>query len=175
MHSWRVLMLPYLERQDLYDRYRFDEPWDSPHNKALAAEMPREFACPDDTSPGSGMTSYAMLVGPHAFSPGPKGRSLDQINNKDGASNTIMVVEVADAHINWMEPRDIDAEQMQFRINGSQNPSGKNAEISSRHPNGANVVFCDGHVQFIPALTDPKNVKAMTTFDGGEPIESTDF
>ena len=30
MHSWRVLILPYLEQQALYKRYNFDEPWDSP-------------------------------------------------------------------------------------------------------------------------------------------------
>ena len=35
MHSWRVLLLPYLEQQVFYMRYRFDEPWDSPHNRSL--------------------------------------------------------------------------------------------------------------------------------------------
>ena len=33
MHSWRVLILPYLERKGLYDQYRFNEPWDSPHKR----------------------------------------------------------------------------------------------------------------------------------------------
>src|SRR5690606_28292508 len=27
MHSWRVLVLPYLEEQDLYAAYNFAEPW----------------------------------------------------------------------------------------------------------------------------------------------------
>jgi hypothetical protein len=30
MHSWRVYILPYIERQDIYDQYRFDEPWTVP-------------------------------------------------------------------------------------------------------------------------------------------------
>jgi hypothetical protein len=28
-HSWRVLILPQLGEQKLYQEYRFDEPWDS--------------------------------------------------------------------------------------------------------------------------------------------------
>src|SRR6476469_182788 len=27
IHSWRVLILPFLENTTLYDRYSFDEPW----------------------------------------------------------------------------------------------------------------------------------------------------
>src|SRR6266704_588138 len=27
MHSWRVLILPYVDRSDIYAAYRFDEPW----------------------------------------------------------------------------------------------------------------------------------------------------
>jgi hypothetical protein len=36
MHSWRVLLLPYLDCKPLYDAYHFDEPWDGPHNRALS-------------------------------------------------------------------------------------------------------------------------------------------
>ena len=37
-HSWRVLVLPFLgpELKQLYDRYRFDEPWNGPNNSKLA-------------------------------------------------------------------------------------------------------------------------------------------
>ncbi|MCA9055160.1 MAG: protein kinase, partial [Planctomycetaceae bacterium] len=38
--SWRVHLLPFLGEQDLYARFRLDEPWESPHNRALAASMP---------------------------------------------------------------------------------------------------------------------------------------
>ena len=33
-HSWRVLILPYLEENELYNAYDFSQPWDSPRNNA---------------------------------------------------------------------------------------------------------------------------------------------
>jgi RNA polymerase sigma factor (sigma-70 family) len=48
--SWRVAILPYLQdydgrlRDDLFKAFRLDEPWDSPHNKALLERMPAVFA-----------------------------------------------------------------------------------------------------------------------------------
>ncbi|HEY7158442.1 MAG TPA: DUF1559 domain-containing protein, partial [Gemmataceae bacterium] len=40
--SWRVLLLPYLEQDDLFAQFHFDEPWDSKHNKPLLAKMPKQ-------------------------------------------------------------------------------------------------------------------------------------
>ena len=62
--SWRVAILPQLGYQSLYDRFRKDEPWDSPHNLALLPEMPPEFSCPGDPWRPSGRTGYKVLVGP---------------------------------------------------------------------------------------------------------------
>lgn len=42
--SWRVLLLPYLEQDHLYRRFKLDEPWDGPHNRQLLAQMPKVFA-----------------------------------------------------------------------------------------------------------------------------------
>jgi prepilin-type processing-associated H-X9-DG protein len=174
MHSWRVLILPYLDGNTLYMQYRFDEPWDSPHNKALVLQMPSVYACPSAASFGSGMTSYAVIVGPHAFSPGPKGRKIGEFT--DGASNTLMVVEVADAGINWMQPQDLNLDQMRFRINGGPGKgSARSPEISSHHPRGANVAFCDGSVQFLSDTIDPETLRRLTTIDDGSTINRTDF
>ena len=68
--SWRVAILPYLEdydghmREDLYKAFRLDEPWDSPHNKALLSRMPAVFASPrkGDTQPFT--TVYRGFVSP---------------------------------------------------------------------------------------------------------------
>src|SRR5262245_42706847 len=39
-HSWRVLILPFMECDPLYREYRFNEPWDGPNNRKLLAKMP---------------------------------------------------------------------------------------------------------------------------------------
>lgn len=62
MHSWRVLLLPFLGRQDLYDQYHFDEPWDGPRNRRLAARIPDVYHCPGDSSANREHTSYVGVV-----------------------------------------------------------------------------------------------------------------
>jgi hypothetical protein len=44
--SWRVQILPYIEEGRLYEEFHLDEPWDSEHNKALVAKMPKIYAPP---------------------------------------------------------------------------------------------------------------------------------
>jgi prepilin-type processing-associated H-X9-DG protein len=168
-HSWRVLLLPLLDRQDLYARYRFDEPWNSANNAALARHMPRVYQCPSNPETSGTQTGYAMLVGPHAISDGPTPRRVSDI--KDGLSNTILVAEAADAGIHWLEPRDLDTTKMVFRINpiATGANGGTCDEISSRHPDQANALFCDGSVR--PLSSDSltrKAVEARTTIDGDD-------
>jgi hypothetical protein len=166
MHSWRVLMLPYLGRKDLYEQYDFTEPWNGPHNQLLADKMPSIYRCPSNhDSPNC--TGYAFLVGPHAFSPGPKGRTDNSFT--DGLAITLMFVEAADAKINWLEPRDLNVEEMSFQIN----KDGK--EISSHHPGIAVVSFCDGHQSFLPENIKPETLKALITVDGGEAVKPEDY
>ncbi len=38
--SWRVLLLPFVEYGHLYDQFKLNEPWDSPHNLKLAEKIP---------------------------------------------------------------------------------------------------------------------------------------
>lgn len=72
-----------------------------------------------------------------------------------------MVAESVGSNINWLDPRDFDAETMTFDLNDT----GGN-EMSSDHPTAVNVIFADGSVRILPKSTDADNVKAMTTIDG---------
>jgi hypothetical protein len=63
--SWRVSLMPQLGYKALYERCHRDEPWDSPHNRPLLAEMPAELACPGAGVPRDGQTGYMVVVGPN--------------------------------------------------------------------------------------------------------------
>ncbi len=174
-HSWRVLILPFLGYKEMYDAYHFDEPWNGPHNMVMAECWLNDYLCPSDPTPRTpdpdhmGKTNYVMLVGPHAISDGPTARRKADITN--GLGNTIMVIEVVGADINWLEPRDLDVSKMTFHIVHPGKESTTNVtDISSGHPSSANVLMCDGTVRSLPDTIDPGVLKAMTTIDGGQTV-----
>ncbi|HVX15022.1 MAG TPA: DUF1559 domain-containing protein [Pirellulales bacterium] len=164
MHSWRVLILPYLEQSSLYDRYNFDEPWDGPNNSQLASLMPAAYRCPSDpaASPTGTMTSYAAITGPGTLFDADIPSSFATI--RDGTSLTLMVAETDGADIHWMEPRDLDMNQMTLQVNGGP------TDISSSHPGGAVAVFADGHTTFLRDSITAEMLRALMTKNGGEPI-----
>jgi prepilin-type processing-associated H-X9-DG protein len=159
-HSWRVLILPYLDERGLYDRYDFDQPWDSPANQQLADLMPKVFRCPSDDSLGAtSETSYVMVTGPGTVGDGAKAISLADI--RDGLSNTVLVVELAGSGVNWLEPSDWDTSQSSFTVNEDTG-----ADPQSNHPNVVNVLFGDGSVQTLNDWTDVEELRRLTTVNG---------
>jgi len=163
-HSWRVLLLPFLEQQTLYDQYDFDQPWDSPENAALGNLMPEVYRCPSDTLSAFSETSYAMIVGPGTISDGAGATKIAEIT--DGTAVTILVVEAAGSGIHWLDPRDLKAERISYLVNDPVDGG-----ILSDHADGANVLFSDGSVMFVPGSVDPEEVKAMCTVSGGEAVD----
>ncbi|NUQ63252.1 MAG: DUF1559 domain-containing protein [Pirellulales bacterium] len=165
MHSWRVLLLPFLEQQALYEQYNFDEPWDSPANQRIASTVVPVYNCPSNPNTSSPQTSYVMLVGPGTISDGASATKIQDI--ADGSSNTILVIEATGTSIGWTEPRDLDATKITFEVN---EPMG--GEIESLHPGGVNCAMCDGAVRFLSDTIDPKTVRGMSTISGGEAVEA---
>jgi prepilin-type processing-associated H-X9-DG protein len=164
MHSWRVLILPFMEQKALYDRYDFNEPWNGPHNSLLAKEMPPVFRCPSDAANDGMTTDYVAIVGPETMWQADRGARFDEF--KDGTSNTLAVVEAAGAKINWMAPRDLPFAAVAKGINPKQGVG-----ISSQHPGRAIAVFADGHTQLLQDALPVESLKALCTKAGGEVIE----
>lgn len=164
MHSWRVLILPFMDQQPLYDQYRFDEPWNGPNNRRLHRQIVHEYQCPggprERTRPGDTQTSYAVVVGPHTAFPDSRGIRLDEIT--DGMSNVIAVVEVKNSGIHWMEPRDLHVTQMAMQINSKRGQG-----ISSEHPAGPQVVTADGMVRILSPETNSDLLRRLPGIDDG--------
>ena len=167
-HSWRVLLLPFLDRQDLYDRYDFNEPWDGPRNRRLAHELGGKipiYNCPSDPSTWrTGGTNYVVVTGPGtAFTDANSAQVSDFV---DGVGNTVLIVEVTGTDIQWMEPRDLSLETMDFTIGY---PTGNN--LSSLHPRRVHVLTAAGHVwPLSPGVTE-HDIRGLLSLEGGEQLD----
>jgi hypothetical protein len=153
--SWRVAILPMLEGAPLYDHYTMAEPWNGPNNSKLHGECHWLWRCPEDTTSAPGMTNYVAITGPGTAWPAPN-KHLRFSDFKDGTSNTLMVVEIRNSDIHWMEPRDLDIRTLKFAINSD----GKNS-ISSRHFGGAFVLYADGAVRFLSERETEARLREM--------------
>ena len=89
----------------------------------------------------------------------------------DGPGDTLIVVEVVDAGIHWMEPKELDWETMGFRST-TNHPS-----VSSNHPfkgagySGPHVLTVDDMVTSLPRNLRPETLRALFTIAGGERID----
>lgn len=150
--SWRVAILPYLGHRDLFQQFKLDEPWDSDHNKKLLPQMPKVFAVPGTSGP-VGSTNYQVVVTPATY----KGKyatvfraapdaylTLGRITNRDGTSNTILIVEAAKA-VPWTKPEDVELP------NDDQPLPAFGAKLAAKR---FSTVYADGTTRLLRKLPD---------------------
>ncbi len=167
MHSWRVLLLPFLEYDELYRQYSFDEPWDGPNNSKLHEVGIRMFRCPYDSFDYC-KTSYFAVVGDGTVWPGAGCMRTSDI--RDGPAKTILLVEVAESGIHWMEPRDLSFAEMDFRVNGRPGNS-----ISSGYGKSVSALMADGNVRRLDKNLSPDTLRALLTTAGSEKVSSDEL
>jgi hypothetical protein len=102
--SWRVAILPWLGEQALYDRFKLDEPWDSPHNQELLAEMPAIYAAPYRRDAPAHTTVYQVFVGP--------GTALDPTTPPPPfdfplREQALLLLVEAERPVPWTKPEDL--------------------------------------------------------------------
>ena len=90
-----------------------------------------------------------------------------------GTVNTILIPEMSESGIHWMEPRDLQFDEMEFKIFApsrlrSSSGRGSRQALSSAHPGGAQVVFADGRVEFLSAEISSEVLREMFLINDGE-------
>lgn len=159
VHSWRVLISPFIQASSFYDRYSFAEPWNGTNNSQLANMLRGCWRAPGDPK-SSVMTSYVAIVGPGTVWPGQQSATLTSI--ADGTSNTIMVVEISHSDIHWMEPRDLPIEELEVWLDPNHKPR-LGGEIQ-----GGLVTLADGSVRYLPRNVTIKELRALLSPAGND-------
>ena len=173
LHSWRVLILPYFEDEQLtalYQGIQLDEPWDSPANRPFWDKMPDVYRCPSydafstmgANAPPSSInqkTTYSVIVGPNSIfgETGGTGRdplALLQENPNREALGMILVTE-REGEIGWMTPDAelTEAEALQginpHVVKKPDTPGANGRVIASKHPGGVHCAAVNGSVVFV--------------------------
>lgn len=160
MHSWRVLILPLLDEQDLYSRYNFSEPWNGPNNRLLLAQRPAIYSCGSEDRHDGTSSAYAAVFGDAcAFR---KKSAIRRSDITDGVSRTMLIGEAVDANIPWTKPEDVE-----ISVHGRLgDPQG----FTSRHAGGFHAIMSDGSVRMISNAINQKDLDGMYTISGHEII-----
>jgi type II secretory pathway pseudopilin PulG len=155
LHSWRSLILPFLEGADIHQQIDFSQPWDSPANaNARNRIVPAYQSVLAQTSVDQ--TMFQVIVDPSSMFPGETGVQIGDL--RDGLSNTVMLV-AADKNkaVHWMEPSDVSISDFV-----TPTPNG------SAYRGGTLINLADGAVMFLSEDTDQATRKALVTRDGND-------
>ena len=167
LHSWRVLILPFVDQSMLYQEIRLDEPWDSEHNKRFHDRMPDVFKCPDNPAAKPGKACCYSAIAGEGLIPAKKKGDMTAgsfARLVDGTSNTIFTIEVKEPFC-WMDPTaDITLDELAKGINA------KDGRASSYHPGGCNVGMFDGSIKFFSNTIDKDTLRALGDCDDGRPV-----
>lgn len=159
LYSGRVLLLPFLGEQSLYNQFDKSRAWDSPENLPLSKNCPTIFQNPLSTgasfaSASTSQTDFLFVTGTNTVF--ETGKAIGSVNISDDPSNTMAIVEVKSSGVNWAEPIDVDFSQ----------PVALPAGSDFR---GNQAAFADGSVRLVPRSVTPGQIRAMATRNGGEP------
>lgn len=152
--SWRVHLLPFMEQQALYAKFKLDEPWDSEHNKALISEMPALYTT-TGSNPTSGLTSFLVPRGENMIFQGDKAIGFPEI--PDGTSNTMLMIDAgADKAVIWTRPDDWQVD--------------KEAPLAGL-PARFNTLWCDGATRPFRNNVDPQKFLLLLTRNDSQVVD----
>ena len=170
-HSWRVLILPYLNENTLHDQYDFDKPWDSESNMRFAYRVPAVFQNQKQSRGNWGIlgsqSDYFLITGSGTLFPSTGPLSPDQI--RDAPGQTLLLVEarlMGKEGVSWLEPVDIKVNSLRTSGYG---------ELGGVLEDGFAFATVDEKTRFLSDSADPIAIRAVITANGGERLPSDVF
>jgi hypothetical protein len=166
--SWRVMILPFIEQQPLFQAYNFQQTWDGPANLPLSRTNISVYHCPTDNAGPFHHTNYLAVTGDDTCWPNDGTVSLDSTDVPDGLSNTLLLAERHNFGIVWSEPRDYAQGDA---IAGNHGDHVQYFDGSRRYtgPRSAVVAAADGSTRWISNDIDPEVLKQLTNRRDGKP------
>lgn len=156
LHSWRTLILPYLDRQKLYETIALSKPWNDPFNAVAYQTAIPAFKCPYDLT-ATPSTTHLTIVTPDSVLRPVQSCKIADIT--DGLSHTLMIVEVIQQKaVHWMAPVDLD--ELMLR---SKDATKKKSHSGDRH-----ALFVDGSARFLSDKMPYEQLHALSTVNCGE-------
>lgn len=145
--SWRVALLPYLGQEELYKKFKLEEPWSSKTNYALLRQMPSVYGT-------YRTTRFRTFTGPGTAHEGKAGPKPADFPN--GGSSTFFVVEAAYA-VDWTRPENL--------LLASDKPFPR---LSGNQAQGFHALLLDGTIRFFKAeqVSEATGRKLASKTDG---------
>lgn len=179
LHSWRVLILPFLDEARLYNLLRLSEPWNSPHNVDVAKKVPTVYACPSRAiAPGhpASSTSYVAVTGDRTAWP-EGGRATRLRDLSDGTSKSILLIE-SHAETPWAEPRDLSLDEALDQLANADPMRGEGHQSTGFFHDlyyGRSILLADGSVRYSGLNLDRDAWSQLLLIDDGRPIHNWSF
>jgi prepilin-type processing-associated H-X9-DG protein len=153
--SWRVLLAPYLEAEDVLNAYDMTQPWDSASNQLLVERIPSAYRSPSASMSQTTSDVYVVTGQGFIFDGTQSVRFTDIV---DGLASTIIAVEVVGHPVNWTEPRDFTETDL-------------DGGLLSPGASGINVLMADGSVRYLDAsMINSATLRPYFTRDGSEVV-----
>jgi prepilin-type N-terminal cleavage/methylation domain-containing protein/prepilin-type processing-associated H-X9-DG protein len=148
LHSWRTLILPYLDQKALYEKIDLSKPWNDPVNAKLGETHVSVYTCPEARCSQNFTTYHALVTSESCLRPG---KSTDPSVFADFAKTPIVIEVDSKQAVPWMSPEDAGGELwLSF---------GPKSDLP--HAGGSLVAFADGHAQFVSAELPIDERRAM--------------
>jgi serine/threonine protein kinase len=155
--SWRVLLLPYLGEQELFEQFHLDEPWDSESNRRLLEKIPNVYKSEALLTRKPYVTTYQVVVGPDTLFEGGQGVRLDGPNPVPDAA--ILVAETREP-VPWTKPADLA-----YQADKPLPPLG------ATFPDGFFLLLADGRPRFVSRTVKDDMLRALMTRKGSAEVD----